>query len=331
MIKTQIWEHTKELRRIKQLFLLVAPLLYSSSFFLHAQHRNILFYNVENLFDTEDDSLKQDEEFLPRGERYWTYSKYQQKLSNISQVIYESDGFNLPMLVGFCEVENKKVLNDLIFKTGLSNVNYHPIHIESPDLRGIDVALLYKKDLFTVDSIEAIPVIFDKTSRPTRDILHVFGTTNDSIDLHIYVNHWPSRYGGVMQTHQKRISASNILVASIQQLYKKDADAKVVVMGDFNDEPDDESLRELTQNAQLINLSKDEGGTIKHKHAWHMFDQILVSKNLHSKSTFKIIDFPYLLEQDATYSGFKPKRTYLGYKYHGGYSDHLPVLLQLDF
>ncbi|WP_282039595.1 endonuclease/exonuclease/phosphatase family protein [Saccharicrinis aurantiacus] len=331
MTKDLIWELTKELRRIRCIFIFVALFICSNSLLLHSQQRNILFYNVENLFDVKNDSLKQDDEFLPNGVRHWSFSKYQQKLFNIAQVIFESDGFNLPMLVGMCEVENKAVLNDLIFKTGLSNVNYFPIHIESPDLRGIDVALLYKKDLFTIDSVEAIPVVFEAPARPTRDILHVFGVTNDSIGLHIYINHWPSRYGGVMQTHQKRIKAANVLAQSIQQVYKKDADAKFVVMGDFNDNPDDESLKDLVQKAELVNLSSSKNGSIKHKHAWYLFDQFLVSENLQSKSSFRIIDFPYLLEKDETNSGFKPKRTYLGYKYHGGYSDHLPIMLSLDF
>lgn len=303
----------------------------------------IMFYNVENLFDISNDSLKNDEEFLPEGNKHWNISRYHQKLKNISRIIYESGGWNPPALIGLCEIENEKVIKDLIWKTGLNNQDYHYIHFESPDNRGIDVALLYRNHIFT--PIESVPIHVDlgNNSRPTRDILYVFGLLKDTIPLHVFVVHFPSRYGGVMESKSKRITAAKILSDTIQNIYKHDPSANMVIMGDFNDNPTDESLQNLILNVPLQNLSHTPEtinkslGTLKHQFEWSTFDQFIISKNLldstraiHTKSNCKILDFAFLLEKDKTYTGNKPFRTYIGYKYNNGFSDHLPIWITLD-
>jgi len=306
------------------------------------QHLGIMFYNVENLFDTRNDSLKNDEEFLPIGNKHWNYNRYNQKLKNISRVIYESGGWEMPVLIGLCEIENKKVINDLIWKTGLNNQDYHSIHFESPDKRGIDVALLYRNKIFT--PIESVPINVNlgKNSRPTRDILYVFGLLKDTIPLHVFIVHFPSRYGGVMESKSKRITAAKTLNDTIRNIFNLNPNANMIIMGDFNDNPEDESIQKLVSNTALKNLSQTpetinkSQGTLKYKFEWDTFDQFFISKNLldsnatiHTKSDCKILDFKFLLEKDKAYTGYKPFRTYIGYKYNNGFSDHLPIWITL--
>lgn len=328
--KDLTWVPMKGLKITKALWVIITIIITSSQL-LNSQSKNILFYNVENLFDIKDDSLKLDEEFTPNGNRHWNYNKYQQKLKNIARVIYESDGFNTPLIIGLCEVENKKVLQDLLYQTGLINLGYKPILYESDDRRGIDVAILYKSDEFNISYSEAIPITFNENTRPTRDILHVHGTMKDSVKLHLFINHWPSRYGGVMQTHHKRIQSAQTLSETINSVTANSPEANIIVTGDFNDNPKDSSLLLLCEKSNLVNLSKSKNiGSLKHKHAWYLFDQFLVSKNLVEYSKFSILSPKYLLEEDTNYSGYKPNRTYLGFKYQGGYSDHLPIVLKIN-
>jgi hypothetical protein len=180
----------------------------------------VLFYNVENLFDTKNDSIKNDEQFLPDGDKHWNHYRYQSKLKNISRVIFESGGYNPPFLVGLCEIENEKVIKDLLYKTGLINANYRYIHFESPDQRGIDVALLYRKDIFTPIDSNPVKVKLGDKEHFTRDILYSFGLLYDSIPIHTFVAHFPSRYGGVMKSKHKRIKAAETLKDTIQHIFK---------------------------------------------------------------------------------------------------------------
>jgi hypothetical protein len=302
----------------------------------------ILFYNVENLFDTYDDTLKIDEEFLPQGIRGWNYTKYIQKIKRIAHVIYESGGWNPPCMIGLCEIENQHVLNDLIYKTGLSNLNYQYIHYESKDIRGIDVALLYNANEFIPLESRAIPIILAGDSRPTRDILYVFGLYKESIPLHIFVNHFPSRYGGIMQTIPKRRISAQTLADTIQHICRADLNANIIAMGDFNDNPTDSSMLFLSQQAELINISIEpetinkSPGTLKYQFEWNTFDQFFISRNMMDSTNLvcssqhqKILDFDFLLEDDRTYTGKKPFRTYSGYKYNNGFSDHFPIWMTL--
>lgn len=307
-----------------------------------AEELGILFYNVENLFDTYNDSIKQDEEFLPDGLRHWSYGKYETKLQHISQVIYESGKFNPPAIIGLCEIENNSVLKDLIFKTGLSNLSYHIIHYESDDQRGIDCALLYRANQFIPLESKAIKIHFDKNDRPTRDILYTYGLYKETIPLHLFVCHFPSRYGGIMETNLKRIQAAQTLSDTINSILIDDKLSNIVVMGDFNDNPMDSSINYLTETTKLINLANypisinKSQGTLKHQFEWNTFDQFLISPNLTDSTkqitaceNQNILDFDFLLEDDKKYTGSKPFRTYIGYKYHKGYSDHFPIWLTL--
>ena len=311
------WELMKGLRKNKTIIYLLLITIPLQSF---AQNNNlgVLFYNVENLFDIENDSLKQDDEFTPDGLKHWTYARYSQKLKNISKVIYESGKWNPPAIIGLCEVENDKVLKDLIWKTGLNNLDYQLIHHESPDVRGIDAAILYRQKIF--DPLESIPIKVDlgQNSRPTRDILYTYGLAYDTIPLHVFVAHFPSRYGGVQNTKVLRYKAAKVLNDTIESILSHDPNANIIAMGDFNDNPKDESMLYLVKNGHLKNLSlspktiNHSAGTIKHQYEWTTFDQFLVSSNLVSGNqllkadeAMKILDFQFLQEKDQNNTGKK--------------------------
>ena len=311
----------------------------------------VLFYNVENLFDLDDNPKTNDDEFTPDGDRYWTYNKLNNKLLNLSKVILSASGWNPPELVGLCEVENRKMLELLLSQTPLKELPYKIIHKESPDHRGIDVALLYNYEEFYPLEYKFFPLIHSGDSvQNTREILYVKGILNETDTLNLFINHWPSRYGGLMETRQKRMLAAQTLREIIDKLFEEEINPKVIIVGDFNDQPVDESIiRHLnTHNVsgnierhKLYNLSvgwmNNEQGTLKYRSQWFVYDQIIVTGNLlkkdsHLKTSTKlatIINYPFLLENDERYGGLRPKRTYYGYTYNGGFSDHLPVLLRL--
>ena len=308
----------------------------------------IMFYNVENLFDTVDDTLKLDEEFLPGHDRYWSEYRFQTKLRRIYQVIMAASAEEPPVLIGLCEIENVEVLNQLLSKTPLGKMGYRFIHQESPDRRGIDVALLYQNERFTPITYKAIPVV-DAINKQfkTRDILHVEGVISTDT-LHVFVNHWPSKYGGVLESLPKRMLAAETLKKSILATLRSNSEASILVMGDFNDGPFEESLQLLVQDTILsssetnrllnfsVELTSKGKGSHKYQGKWEMLDQILVSENLTDRfgvttkaSNFQVFAPEFLLEPDDKYLGLKPKRTYLGFKYNDGFSDHLPVILDL--
>lgn len=305
----------------------------------------IMFYNTENLFDTIDDPLKDDKEFLPSGKMNWNAEKYNTKLAHISQVI-ETAGF--PMLVGMCEVENKAVLNDLVKQPALAAKNYAFVHFDSPDERGIDVALIYQSTKFKVLASKAIPVIFDKEPEDkTRDILYVKGEVNGEV-VHVFVNHWPSRTEGAEKTAPRRHNAAKALRTVVDSIFATDKNAQIVIMGDLNDHPEDLSLTywlkakpsdSKKEDNSLYNLAdvfaKQGKGTHKYKGEWGTLDQIIVSKAFFDKKGLytttdaaKVAEFDFLLGDDPK-GGKWTMRTYAGDKYLGGYSDHLPVYLNL--
>ncbi len=316
------------------------------------RYLRIMFYNVENLFDTENDSLKNDDEFLPEGAKFWSKRKYYDKLNKIASVIVSVGGWQNPEIIGLCEVENRRVLDDLFNKTGLQNLNYGIIHKESPDKRGIDVALLYKHKYFKPLSYRAINVSFEKSpNSTTRDILYVKGLTKNKDSLHIFINHWPSRWGGQMATEHKRISAAKTLRTAVDSILNKDEFAKIIIMGDLNDYPDNKSVIDVLnanakfnaiENNTLYNLTAfiedtHNIGSHKHKGEWGVLDQIIVSGALlnaekgvkTTKEDAYIFNADFLQIEDESFAGKKNFRTYLGYRYKGGYSDHLPVFLDL--
>ena len=316
------------------------------------EHIRIVFYNVENLFDIYDDSLKNDKEFTPAGIKNWNYNKFQQKLNNIYKTLIAIGEWNPPAIVGLCEIENRYVLNKLVYETPLKKFNYKIIHEESPDWRGIDVALLYRPKYFKPLFHKAIPVIFPfNTAKKTRDILYVKGVVFNEDTLHLFINHWPSRYGGLLASKPLRNFTASVLKNTVDSIFKNNSSANILIMGDFNDEPTDQSLtislNAVTdtinmKSAGLINLMalKQKNlneGTLKYKNNWNFFDQFIVSysmfngnNELHIGSLgAQIFNADFLKEEDSKYLGVKPFRTYSGPKYLGGFSDHFPVYIDL--
>jgi predicted extracellular nuclease len=314
------------------------------------------FYNVENLFDTEDDPLKNDDDFLPKGNYGWTEYRYQQKLNNIYKTLSAVGGWGgPPEIIGFCEIENRKVLKDLISKTPFQKYGYKIVHEESPDRRGIDVGFIYRPSAFQYIGHEAIAVVFPfDTAGKTRDILHVWGRVNNKDTLHVFINHWPSRRGGQAASEPRRMIAAKNVRNKIDTLFDTRADVNVLIMGDFNDHAEDRSILEgLGAKHEMDNLGDRDLynfmynlgknwklGSHKYQGHWGTLDHIIVSaaliknrgneKKLHAgKQGGRIFAARFLLEVDNRYMGLQPFRTYGGPKYLGGFSDHLPIYIDL--
>lgn len=306
----------------------------------------VAFYNLENLFDAIDDLETLDDDFTPRGSKKWTPKRYRKKLSRLARTIgeigREATGFP-PVLVGVAEVENGKVVQDLLSTVPLDNYNYHYVHYDSPDERGIDNALLYNKDNFEVISSEAIPLIIhnDNGQRDTtRDILYVNGVLNGE-EVHVFVNHWPSRRTGEVETDYKRIAAARTIINFMEDLELRIENPNYIVMGDFNDGPSSTSLQTLMGRSSLHNpmekLKSPNRGSANYRRSWSLFDQIIVSHNFfnyekgtHSFYKANIFDEAFLTEFKGKYKG-KPHRTYVGRRYMGGFSDHFPVYVQFKY
>lgn len=312
---------------------------------------SILFYNVENLFDTNDNPLTEDDYFTPNGEYHWTSKRLTGKLLNISKVILSASGWSVPDVVVFCEIENRYILEKLIRDTPLKSIPYKIIHKESPDHRGIDVGLIYNSERFSPLEYNYYPLKINGNQINTREILYVLGILNGKDTIHIFGNHWPSRYSGFLETKSLRKAAAALLRTKINELNQKYQSPKIVILGDFNDSPEDESMSEILMakkveqpiaENQLYNLfierPRINSGTMKYQSQWFIFDQIIVSGSLLSTNSgiytkpenAKFLALPFLLEQDLKFGGQKPFRTYYGFSYNGGFSDHLPVMLQLN-
>lgn len=307
--------------RFPRLILIV--LFFIECGFLFAQDSlTIISYNVENLFDYKHDTLKNDSSFLPEGMHHWTYHRYQTKLDQIAQVIVNISGWESAALVGLCEVENAHCLRDLCYR--LKRFHYKYIHYESADERGIDVALLY--DTTKVKILNSKPLHIPLENDNTRDILYVEAllTTNDT--LHAMICHLPSKLGGTASTDWKRKAAKQVIQQHIDSILQLQPDAKIVVMGDMNDEPHND-LQHLEN--LMIKSSKVELGTHKYQGIWSCLDQFYISHSLKEIAQATIFAPNWLLEEDTKYLDYQPKRTYVGYRYHGGYSDHLPVVLRV--
>ena len=312
------------------------------------QQFTAMFYNTENLFDTWNDSLTGDDDFTPAGAMHWTYKRYVTKLDNLYKTIVAVGGWTPPDVIGLCEVENKVVLLDLVNKTPLSKYPYRIVHADSPDKRGIDVALLYNSA--TVQMIGHHYARIEKPGLFTRDILCckilLGGKT-----CHFFINHWPSRSTGQLETEPNRIAAAKCLRVLADSLFSAEPDARIIILGDLNDEPEDKSLVEHLEAsvqlsdpspASLYNLTHAPGkgnykGSLKYQGAWNIFDQVIVSGNLLMNNGdlqvtpegYRIFGESFLLEPDERFAGYKPFRTYSGYRYLGGFSDHLPVFVRL--
>nr|WP_314669683.1 endonuclease/exonuclease/phosphatase family protein [uncultured Porphyromonas sp.] len=314
----------------------------------------IAFYNVENLFDCNDDA-NDDAEFLPQGKREWTNERYQEKLNNIARVL-GSIADNGAAVVGLAEVENRHVLEDLVRNPSIRKRNYSIIHYDSPDPRGIDCALLYDARVFRPKSsgvrFIALP---DESPIPTRDILFATGTIENEV-FHFIVAHWPSRYGGDPASAGRRMVAAQTMRQVADSLLREYPGSKAILMGDFNDDPFDASVVEglnLCQTIEethaadlfspMLSMYRQGAGTLAYKGKWNLFDIMAVSGNLLKKNTqgLHLYQDPeshqlayvfrrdYLLQQTPKHRG-EPLRTFAGGKYIGGYSDHLPVYLYLS-
>ena len=305
----------------------------------------IAFYNVENLFDIENDPLKRDDEFTEKGDKHWNDRKYRTKLHQISKVAASVGGWEALEVVAFCELENRRVLEDLLSSTPLKEEGYKIVHFDSPDRRGIDVGFIYLPEKIQVIHSEAIPVVFPWDDKyKTRDILYaqLVILKVDTIDF--YVNHWPSRWGGQLETEDARMHVAKTLLSHRNNLASPQ---KMIAVGDFNDSPIDKSIKDVFKaeldtsvKAEYYNLMYthlDKQGTNKYQGSWSIIDQFIVSESLFKsknglqiKNKFaNIFNADYLLEPDTKYEGMQLNRTYLGMRYKGGYSDHLPIYLDL--
>lgn len=295
--------------------------------------------NCENLFDCQHDSLKQDTEFLPSSAHHWTPARYWRKLNRVGQTIVACGGegseWSLPDMVALCEVENDSVLRDLTKRSLLRTARYEYVMTDSPDERGIDVALLYSPFSFDLLRHHSIRVNTINGMRPTRDILYAAGRIITGDTLHVFVVHAPSRSGGERATRRFRAHVARRLGEAIDSVRTLSPQAHIIVAGDFNDHTDDESLgilyghglSDVTAHAQGSHGAR---GTYRYHGLWESLDHVLMSRRMSERvSEAFVFDTPFLLTDDEKYGGKQPLRTYLGPRYIGGFSDHLPLVVRL--
>lgn len=300
---------------------------------------NIAFYNLENLFDTIDNTETLDDDFIPTSDKQWNEKRFQKKIKKLAKVI-SNIGFteigHPPVIIGVAEVENRNVLEALVNSKFLKNKAYDIVHFDSPDERGIDTALLYRKEYFNLLHQEVFTLFLNNEfgiRDYTRDILYVKGQLEGEL-VHLLVNHWPSRRAGAEETAYKRIAAARRNKEIVDEIMAIDPLAKILVMGDFNDNPHSESIKELTAttlyNPMELLLTKFAGST-NYRGSWNLFDQILLSHSFLQQygNSFRFED-AHIFNPKAlvTYRGRNkgiPFRTYMGRKYLGGFSDHFPV------
>lgn len=334
---------------------LLAVLTASTCLLAEGRRYRVMTYNVENLFDTCHDNGKSDEEFLPDGERKWNSWRYWKKLGDLARVVAAAGGDEPASLVALCEVENDSVVRDLARRTMLRRLGYEYIVTRGPDARGIDVALLYQPGRFRPVGIRSVRVAYTSpTERPTRDILYVEGLVPTGDTLDVFVCHFPSRSGGAARSEAYRCRAAATLRRLCDSLFRTRSEARLLIMGDFNDEYRNKSLRRCLRalpppdergaravgpdSLYVLTARKQAGrgirGTYRHKGRWNQLDQIVVNgrllmadEGMHtSYADCQIVTLDYLLEPDATNGGVRPRRTYQGPIYRGGVSDHLPVV-----
>lgn len=345
------------LRRLVANVLVIGTLFVSSTVAVaQKQYARISvgFYNLENLFDTEDGDNR-DEDFLPQGMYAWTTERYNQKITNMATAISLMIGGKAPDILGVCEVENRHVLEDLIATPQLSGYGYQIAHFDSPDRRGIDVALLYRPGIFKVKDAQSHPVTLKSDpSMRTRDVLEVNGTILGE-PVNLLVAHWPSRAGGEQASLQRRLAAALTMKKVVDSLRAISPEEKTILMGDFNDDPTSPSL---TQGLKSINeeskiqpnslfnvmakLHRKGYGTLAYQDVWNLFDNIVVSDNLISSDTSHLVllkdtksgayghifNAPFLTQKTGHYKGY-PLRTFSNGAFQNGYSDHYPVYIYL--
>lgn len=296
--------------------------------------------NCENLFDTKHDSLKNDLAFTPDGSYHWTRTRYWNKLNHIAKELialgeHEHQEWRIPDLVALCEVENDTVLTDLTKRSLLRRAGYEYLMTSSPDERGIDVALMYIPSSFSPLRSYPIRIRPVPGMRPTRDILYVSGLVSMVDTLHVLVVHAPSRRGGETASRPYRLQVARQMSETIDSIFTYDRDARIIVAGDFNDYSESPALQMLCDGSRLVEVSRDATGrhgaeaTYRWRGEWRSLDHILCSQTVAKCSVACYIgDLPFLLEEDERYGGFHPWRSFLGPRYQGGYSDHLPLVFR---
>ena len=297
-----------------------------------------VFYNVENLFDTIKNPNTQDNEFLPDSEKEWNTYKYNYKLKQLEKVfasiITDENNNNMPDIIGLCEVENKLVIEDLLNTSIFNNHNYTIIHQDSPDGRGIDCALLFN-DKFQILQHDFIPIDNPSANRSTRDIVYAKLKLTNKV-INIFVNHWPSRWGGQEETNHKRVFVAKVLREYIDRNILKNE--YTLIMGDFNDYPSNESLSKILVQDDLINLMATDlavgKGSYNYRGVWNWLDQIIVSKNF-IDSDMRLLSGGAFQKDFMLYTNQKgevyPSRSFGGDNWYGGFSDHLPVYCRIGF
>ena len=347
---------------MKKLLLSGATLLFALlfSFFSNAQENQVSykiacvgFYNLENLFDYSDDPAINDEEYMPDGAKAWDSTKYASKIANMSKVVSEIGTKWTPdgaAVLGVCEVENKGVIEDLISSPKLKDRDYKIVHYDSPDRRGVDVGLIYQEKYFKYKHSDKYPLYFtddEGKKHHTRDQLVVTGEM-DGEDVSIIVCHWPSRWGGQKASEPRRIAAGKVSRVIIDSLFAADPNAKIILMGDLNDDPVNVSLTEYVRakgkkkklkKGDMYNTMwdhyKNGNGTLAYRGAWNLFDQIVISQPFLSDDASKYIlheavvfSRDYMIQKEGAYAGY-PLRTHAGGVWTNGYSDHFPSYIIL--
>ena len=313
--------------------------------FKQGNQHTIAFYNLENLFDTVDDPDTFDDDFTPKGRKRWNNKRYHRKVKKLASVISQigkEKTNNAPIIVGVAEIENLSVLTDLVNTKDLEEHHYGIVHYDSSDERGIDVALLYQKKHFELLDSEPIPLLLfnEEGERDyTRDILVVKGKLKDEL-VYFIVNHWPSRRKGTKETEHKRIKAAQTIHEIIEKIKAEDDNAKIIIMGDFNDNPNSPSIKNHLVSEEFYNPFEsiyDKGrGTATHENNWYLFDQIIFDKSFFEEDnrlTYRraeIFEEHFLKSWKGKRKG-SPFRTYIGKWHQGGYSDHFPVYITLNY
>ncbi|WKN29738.1 hypothetical protein PZB74_12255 [Porifericola rhodea] len=316
----------------------------------------ICFYNVEQLYDIHDDpAIEEDADYLPSGKKQWTDERYQAKLDKIVQVIA---ALNMPEVIGLAEIENGQVLRDIVKHEKLSDYSYEIIHFDTPPPNSLDVALLYRSVFFTPYLAKAVNVPADSNGHRPPDILQVSGilgerSNMESNTIHLLITDWPDRQGGMSKSEEERLSAAHTLRQLVNDILANDEDANIVVMGTFNDEPDNKSFvfrlgahgeTQQLNTGDLYNpmykLDQADKGSYYSRSSWKMLDQILISQSLlddrkgsadfvYRQGSAQVFDTEWLLQTKGN-TQQQPYPTYEGFEYKGGYSDHLPVYIDLQ-
>lgn len=315
----------------------------------------VAFYNLENFFDTINDPQVLDDEFTPEGPKAWNTSKYNKKLSNVERVLFDIAAIdkNYPVVIGVSEVENRNVLEDIVSTPKLAPANYRIVHYDSPEARGVDVAFMYRPDLFKLEGSYPVRTVIPQLPNfKTRDILTMWGTIEEE-PFFFMVAHWPSRLGGKDASEFRRVAVGEQMRRIADSVLKVNPATKIVAMGDFNDDPTDRSIAEgLGARAKMKDLQQGDFynpfhdmiraglGTLAYGDAWNLFDNIVVTENLATGSTgaLKLQKAPkskfygnifkqhYMVQKEGTFRGY-PLRTFVGNNFQGGYSDHFPVYI----